>query len=409
MTWPSSGNWLSDVIVPPLARKLVLVLAIVLLAAVLRGLAVARLPVDFDEPVYTEAGLVYAAAIRAGDLSLLRLDPAPEHPGLVKLVYGGVFLLSPSLWEGTGDPLPNPLPGGEGTRGASAVVGVVHVLLLALVSPVAGALLAVHSYTVKYTAQVYLEALPMFTATLCVLSYMMARKSSRKGRQGGKERQEESSWRSLPPWRPLREPFFWTLSAVALGLTAAGKYIYAVAGLAVAADYLWRLAAERRPRGLLVLLGWGGLAVLAFFAANPALWPDPFGGLLDSLAFHTAYSQSAHVQQSGYPWYQPFVWLVAPMPVMWHPGIIVTPLDPLIALLGVVGLRPMARAWDGRGRVIVLWWGIGLLFALLWPTKWPQYSLIMTAPMCLCAAAGLRNIAQRIKREPHAKTQRTPS
>ena len=221
MTWPSSGNWLSDVIVPPLARKLVLVLAIVLLAAVLRGLAVARLPVDFDEPVYTEAGLVYAAAIRAGDLSLLRLDPAPEHPGLVKLVYGGVFLLSPSLWEGTGDPLPNPLPGGEGTgdplpnplpggegtRGTSAVVGVVHVLLLALVSPVAGALLAVHSYTVKYTVQVYLEALPMFTATLCVLSYMMARKSSRKGRQGGKERQEDSSWRSLPPWRPLRELF----------------------------------------------------------------------------------------------------------------------------------------------------------------------------------------------------------
>ena len=193
MTWPSSGNWLSDLIVSPLARKLVLVLAIVLLAAVLRGLAVARLPVDFDEPVYTEAGLVYAAAIRAGDLSLLRLDPAPEHPGLVKLVYGGVFLLSPSLWEGTGDPLPNPLPGGEGTRGTSAVVGVVHVLLLALVSPVAGALLAVHSYTVKYTAQVYLEALPMFTATLCVLSYMMARKSSRKGRQGGKERQEDSS------------------------------------------------------------------------------------------------------------------------------------------------------------------------------------------------------------------------
>ena len=418
MTWPSSGNWLSDLIVSPLARKLVLVLAIVLLAAVLRGLAVARLPVDFDEPVYTEAGLVYAAAIRAGDLSLLRLDPAPEHPGLVKLVYGGVFLLSPSLWEGTGDPLPNPLPGGEGTgdplpnplpggegtRGTSAVVGVVHVLLLALVSPVAGALLAVHSYTVKYTVQVYLEALPMFTATLCVLSYMMARKSSRKGRQGGKERQEDSSWRSLPPWRPLREPFFWTLSAVALGLTAAGKYIYAVAGLAVAADYLWRLAAERRPRGLLVLLGWGGLAVLAFFAANPALWPDPFGGLLDSLAFHTAYSQSAHVQQSGYPWYQPFVWLVAPMPVMWHPGIIVTPLDPLIALLGVVGLRPMARAWDGRGRVIVLWWGIGLLFALLWPTKWPQYSLIMTAPMCLCAAAGLRSVVQRLKE----LTQRTP-
>ena len=70
----------------PLARKLTLVLAIVLLAAVLRGWAVARLPVDFDEPVYTEAGLVYAAAVGAGDLSLVRYDPPPEHPGLVTLL-----------------------------------------------------------------------------------------------------------------------------------------------------------------------------------------------------------------------------------------------------------------------------------------------------------------------------------
>ncbi len=408
----------------PLARKLTLILTIVLLAVLLRGWAVARLPVDFDEPVYARAGLVYAAAFGSGDLSLLRLDPAPEHPGLVKLLYGGVFLLSPSLREGLGegqvtedplpsplpggegteDPLPNPLPQGEGARVASAVFGVLHVLLLALVSPAAGALLAVHSYTVKYSAQIYLEALPMFTATVCVLSYMAAVRSSRKGRQGSKERQEDSSLRSLLPSRPLRELLFWTISAVALGLTAAGKYIYAVVGLAVAADALWRLAEARRPRGLLVLLGWGGLALLVFFAANPVLWPDPLGNLLDSLAFHTAYAQSAHVQQSGYPWYQPFVWLVAPLPITWHPGILVTPLDPLTAALGVVGLRPTWRLHDGRGRVIVLWWAIGLLFALLWPTKWPQYSLIMTAPMCLCAAAGLERVVEWIKE----LTQRTP-
>jgi len=410
--------------VSPLARKLALVLVIVLLAALLRGWAVARLPVDFDEPVYTEAGLVYAAAVGAGDLSLLRYDPAPEHPGLVKLLYGGVLLLSPSLWEGLGegmgaedplpnplpggegreDPLPNPLLGGEGIRAASAVFGVLHVLLLALVSPAAGALLAVHSYTVKYTAQVYLEALPMFTATVCVLSYMAAGKSSRQEREGSEERQANSSLRPLPPSRPWRELFFWTISAVALGLTAAGKYIYAVAGLAVAADALWRLAVARRPRGLLILLGWGGLALLVFFAANPVLWPDPLGRLLDSLAFHTAYSQSAHVQQSGYPWYQPFVWLVAPLPATWHPGIIVTPLDPLTAALGVVGLRPTWRSRAGRGRVVVLWWAIGLLFALLWPTKWPQYSLIMTAPMCLCASEGMKSLTQRTQRAP-----RTPS
>ena len=238
----------------------------------------------------------------------------------------------------------------------------------------------------------------MLMASVTVLAYMGARRSSRKEREGGKERQEESETLRLDlPWRPWREPLLWSLSAVALGLTAAGKYVYAVAGLAVAVDALWLVAQQRRPRGLLVLFGWGGLALLVFLAANPYLWPDPFGRLLDSLAFHAAYSQGAHVQQSGYPWYQPFVWLVAPMPVGWHPGIIVTPLDPLTAALGVGGLRPAWRAYGGRGRVIVLWWAIGLAFTLVWSTKWPQYSLIMTAPMCLCAAAGLRRVVKWIK------------
>ena len=353
------------------------VAAVVLLAAGLRLWAVARLPVDFDEPVYTEGGLVYAAALRVGDLRLLQRDPAPEHPGLVKLLYGGVFLLSP-LFSGDGaqDPLPNPLPGGEGARALSAAFGVLHVALLALVSPAAGALLAVHSYTVKYTAQVYLEAVPMFMASVCVLAYIRAGKSARQGRQ----------------------PLFWIGSAVALGLAAAGKYVYAVAGLAVAADCVWRLVEARRPRGLLVLLGWGGLALLVFLAANPYLWPDPFGRLFDSLAFHAAYSQGAHVQQSGYPWYQPLVWLVAPLPVGWHPGIIVTPFDPLTAALGVGGLRPAWRGYGGRGRVIVLWWAIGLAFTLVWSTKWPQYSLIMTAPMCLCAGEGVKRLAPAVSR-----------
>ena len=188
----------------------------------------------------------------------------------------------------------------------------------------------------------------------------------------------------------LREPFFWALSAVALGLTAAGKYIYVVAGLAVAVDALWTIVQQRRSRGLLVLFGWGALAVLVFFAANPYLWPDPIGRLLESLSFHAAYSQSQHVQESGYPWYQPFIWLVAPLPRSWHPGVILVSLEPLIVALGVVGLWPMWRARDGHGRVVVLWWLLGLVFTLLWSTKWPQYSLVMTAPMSLCAAEGLR-------------------
>lgn len=386
-------------------RTFILVIAvIVLLGIALRGMAVGRLPADFDEPVYAEAALAYAAAIRAGDLSLLAGDPTPEHPGLVKLLYAAVFLRSP--------PLPDDIPQGDtpaetaafdawaadpanrpwleqlnamflGARRASALFGALNVLLVAVVSPAAGALLAVHTYTVKYTAQVYLEALPMFTATVAVLAYVRALVVY-----------PLSSSPPLPGSRS-RLLLWWLLSAVALGLTAAGKYVYAVAGVAIAVDYVWRVAAGRRWRELAVLLGWGGVALLVFFAVNPYLWADPAGRLADSVLFHAAYSQGEHVAQSGYPWWQPFVWLFTAQPVGWHPGVIVTPLDGLTAVLGVIGVPFMRRKW----RVMVLWWGLGLLFLLAWSTKWPQYSLIMTVPMCLCAAEGLRGLWARIPAE----------
>ena len=261
-------------------RRWLLIVAVVLLAVGLRALAVQRLPLDFDEPVYFEAGYAYAEAIRAGDLrQLVSNDPTPEHPGLVKLLYAAVFLRHPPLPAGV--PIGDTAAAGTtfeawaanpanrpaldqinaiflGSRRASALFGVLHVLLLALVSPAAGALLAVHTYTVKYTAQIYLEALPMLTASVAVLAYMRALAVS-AGEQGGRGavEQENAPLHSSSPLHP-RSPapllFWWTLSAVALGLTAAGKYVYAVAGLAIAADYLWRWLSGRRAG---VQGGWG--------------------------------------------------------------------------------------------------------------------------------------------------------
>ena len=80
------------------SRRLILITAIFILAAILRDHAVRHLPFDFDEPVYFTAGLAYTEAIRAGDLDqLATLDPAPEHPGLVKLIEAAVFLRYPPL------------------------------------------------------------------------------------------------------------------------------------------------------------------------------------------------------------------------------------------------------------------------------------------------------------------------
>lgn len=368
-------------------NRLLAILLILMTAFVLRELAVTRLPGDYDEPIYFRAGQLYAGAIRAGDLArFTNIDFASEHPALVNVVYGAIFsrfppiftIPPPAEWAGF-DSIINEALGHQynrmlsAARHASLIFGLLNVLLVAVASPPAGALLAVHTYTVKYTSQVYLEALPMLTATLAVFAYMRAR----RGAIG-------------------RPAVWWALSAAALGLTAAAKYVYCVAGVAILADSLWHLIDQWRAgekglgRGLLVLVGWGGLALLVFYAANPYLWPDPFGRLTASLAFHAAFSQGAHVQEMALPWYQPFIWLFTPQPFVWHPGIIISPFDMVTAVLGVVGLRFLWPGYGGRGRVLVLWWAIGLLFLLLWNTKWPQYSLIMTVPMSLSAAAGLR-------------------
>lgn len=395
------------------ARRLALVALIVILAAALRGCAVVQLPVDFDEPVYFRAGQRLAAAVREGDLdAFVNADAAPEHPALVKLLYAAVFLRYPPAPEVPDFPAdlspPRYAPyvaqiGAMGTaaRLSSALFGVLNVLLVGLVSPAAGGLLAIHTYTIKYTSQIYLEALPMFTATVAVLAYCRAVGEQERKGAGEQGRKGESFFTRSPL-------FWWAVSAVALGLTAAAKYLYAVAGIAIAADALWRWAATRgRRRGagdgdspasmlpftlspLFLLIAWGGLSLLVFYAANPNLWPDPAGRLAASLGFHAAYTQGSQVTQSGYPWYQPFVWLFTPQPVVWHPTVLITPLDGLTAALGVVGAGPLWRSAGGRRRVVVLWWAIGLVFLLLWPTKWPQYSLIMTVPVCLCAAEGLR-------------------
>lgn len=356
------------------AGQLVVILIIALL---LRQLAVARLPVDFDEPVYFQAGQRYAAALRDGDLNrLINDDFHAEHPGLVKLVYATVFLTLPPAAEISADRPAEPdrdpavaqqlAEMGFAARSVSMLFGVANVLLVALVNPLAGLFLAIHSYTVKYTAQVYLEALPMLTSTIAVFAYLRAR-----GKANG---------------------WLW-LSGAALGLTAAGKYIYCVAGVAIAIDMVWcGLSKQRIGRQVALLAGWGGLALLVFYVANPYLWPNPAGRLIESLFFHARYSQGIDVARAGYPLYQPFIWLFSSVP--WHPQVIFVRLDLLISALGVIGLYPVWRDQKDEthpeGRVFVLWWLVGLLFLLLWPTKWPQYILTIAVPVSLCASAAVR-------------------
>lgn len=349
--------------------RLAAIVAVTAIALGLRLRAVERLPIDYDEDDYLRAGQQYATAMREGDWeALTELNYRTEHPPLAKLVYGLALVGLDEVEEipdrpttaGPAASLPEPHLGVA--RKTAAGAGVLEVLALAVVSPLAGLFLAVHTFTIKYTSQVMLEALPALTSTLAVLAYA----------------------RSKGCWNG-----YLILGAVALGLTASGKYLFCVAGIAIVVHWLWQ---TRPPDVKIASLGpwlwpvalWGSLALLVFFASNPYLWPAPLERLKASILFHREYTQSDAVRRAALPAWQPLNWLFQSVP--WHPGVFAVSVDGLTALLALLGFR---RFWR-RHRLYGLWLVVGLGFLLVWPTKWPQYILILTVPVSLAAAEGFR-------------------
>jgi hypothetical protein len=351
-------------------------LLIALLALILRWRAVVMLPVDYDEPIYMDAAARYAAAIRARDWNQVpSIRHTIEHPAVVKVVYALGILIWPS---GGGEALASPERAGpldSATalvqssdqyvpvgRAISLLLGVLQVALLALWSPVAGLFLAIHTTAIKYTSQACLEALPSFASLLSVTAYVRC----------ARQQKPVSGWLAL--------------SAVAIGVTAASKYTYLVAALAVIPLIAW----HTRTR-LWVLTLFLAIALFTFFLLDIELWADPFGRLRDSLLFHPAFSQSLPVQQMNLPWWQPLQYLSRALP--WHPGVFVVGWDTAIFVLAVLGFAFLAR----RRPVAALWLAVGIVALLAWPTKWPQYTLIVLAPLCLSAGMAVSAAGQWLR------------
>jgi len=336
-------------------NRFVALIGIVLIAALLRGWAALRLPVDYDEPTYLEAAYRYARALEAGDLNgVIDNSATQEHPPLVKFLYGLVVLV---LGEEAGWTVAL-----YGARVLSAVLGTLAASLLALFDPIAGGMMAVHTMAIKYTSQAYLEALPHLASLAAVLALVRSRPTSAE------------------PGRRVPDAWFW-LSAVALGVTAAGKYTY----LPVVFVLLYLALFEKRPRWH-YLLFYFVLSIGVFWLLNPTLWREPVTRLFDSLVFHLRYSQGSEVEIASLPWYQPLYWISRSPPSTWHPEVFFYPgLDAVITLLALGGLY-----WEWRERRwVVVWIAVGLLFLLAWPTKWPQYTLILTPALCLAASSAV--------------------
>ncbi|GAP16094.1 hypothetical protein LARV_03890 [Longilinea arvoryzae] len=386
-------------------RRCLLIAAIILTALVLRAYAAATLPIDYDEPVYYTAARFYANLIQNDRLAEIpRIAFNYEHPVLAKLVYGAVLSFFPSdghYWGDVWQFFSNNTPITAAVhpekvfalRMVSVLFGALETGVLTLISPLAGLILAVDSMSIKYTSVIYLEALP---ASLCMLAVFLFGKAHAWLRQ-----KEKLSLRNH-----TRELLCLAGSAVCLGAAAAAKYQYGIVALAVGATYLITVIPARRADwtrwGLLI--GLAALAAAAFVGADPYLYPDPAGRLANSLAFSLDYQNGEAVRAAGYPFHQPLIWLSRPVTAFATPienqpmpergPEFIFLLDTFIFLLAILGLPRLFK----QQPVFFAWLAIGLAFLLIWNTKWPQYAVLVVAPMCLSASEGLSALAEAGKK-----------
>jgi 4-amino-4-deoxy-L-arabinose transferase-like glycosyltransferase len=365
-----------------LAPRLVAVAVAVAAAVATRGVALQRLPPDYDETPYLQVAYWYAERMAPGRWHELPDDAHnPEHPALVKLLFAAELKRSGAPqpdWDAikVGRPLPEAArPAYTGARAISLVAGVLQVLLTALVSPVAGLWLAFDTYHVKFTSEAMLEGVAGLFALLAVLAFERALR-----------RREPDG---LLPGAPGLAAGPLLLSAALLGLATASKYPYGlVVGLAMAPFLLWR--GRARP-GRQAAFGAEGLAT--FVAADPALWPDPAGRLWRSVAYHFDYTTGENVTTSALPWWQAFIWLSRSAPARWHPGVFaVSFLDLLILPAALLGLPAAAR----RRPVWAVLALVGLAFLVVWPTRWPQYTLLIRPALLICAGLGAAALWERV-------------
>jgi hypothetical protein len=371
--------------VPRRPRHLTALLLGLLAAAAatwVRGVAVERLPPDYDEFAYLPAAFRYAERMVPGRWAeIADVKENEEHPPLVKVAYGLVLQRTGAAepeWDRVevGRPIPPAaLAAFRGPRILSAATGVAQVLLEALVSPLGALWLAFDTYHAKYTAQAYIEGLPGLFAILAVLLFEQALR-----------RREPPG---LLPGPPTLSPAPLLAAAVLVGLAAAGKYPYGLVLLLTFLPFLVRRG-HHRPW---LLAGAGAVVLLAFLAADPFLWNDTLDRLWSSVTFHFQYTQTEHVKRSGLPWWYQLTYLTRSTPVGWHPGVFpIGWLDLLLLPAAALGVPYAAR----HRPVWLAWAVVGLLFLLAWPTKWPQYTLLARPPLTVLAGLGLVAVKDRL-------------
>jgi hypothetical protein len=379
-------------------QKILIVIVIGALAFALRGYLAVVGQIEVDEEVYADGGCQYASAVKQGDWNfILETRYNYEHPFFNKLLYGAVLLpfkgdCQRSYYNlRTGALIWDYRNGWRllALRAVPVTFGSAAALLLAVINPIAGLFLAIHTFAIKYTSIIYLEGVPMCMSLVSVWAFSRFLK-----------------WDSDPPSvASRRKAWLWlAVSAAALGIAAASKYVYGTAGIAILLYALIWMGLKRRlflPK----LIAWGLLSLAFFFVADPFLWPDPIGRLSASILFHINFSTSKSVgwvKEANFPVWQPLLWLSLPIPqhsTYWEPfqvkpGDYFILADSFIMALAVLGIP---RAFK-RTPLFLTWFIVEIAFLLIWKTKWSQYVTIALPPLCMTASQGLETVSEMVRR-----------
>lgn len=370
-----------------LLLKIVVIIAVTVIAWTLRDHAAKTLSIDYDEDDYLRAGQEFAHLIRTSSWSgFLDTNYRPEHPQLAKIMFGLSILNQPEqplipdvpITANPAKSLPPDLL--KSARGMSVWWGSLTVTLLALINPLGGLLLAIHSFTIKYTSQVMLDGFASLMSTLTAVIYYFSR-----NRQGKSKN------------------ILLLLSAIFLGLSASSKYLHSAVGFAILIDwFLTARANNETKRFFRNALLWGTLALVTFFVFNPFYWPDPIGRIKVTLEAVSGTTTNPNVAQANFPLWQQLVFLSTSVPEIWNPKGIVLHLDEIIFLFVIFGLVP---TWK-KARFIDIWLFVDIFLLLIWRTKWPQYILVATAPLAFVSAEGVKATGTAIANWWRSRPQR---
>ncbi len=323
--------------------------------------------IDFDEPVYYRAGIGLAECLESLNLSCLATyNYNLEHPFLGKILYGLYAVAS-------GYSSIDMHKGIYGVRLINIFLSSTTSLILTLISPFAGLLYAGDALSTKYGLEVYLDG---FSALFVSLSYLPLTIGDNKATK-----------RNI------------ILSSIFAGLSIATKYT-AIPALAPIPLYLLSktfIQVKGKHRGLELLLVfrskyifytvlWLFLAGLFFYVFNPSIWLDigkPLSEtrLYKSLMFHENYSLHTSMEKPM-PFYQQFLWYTRHSVSKWHPGFFSVDTGVFLLFLGFLGL-PLTLV---RKPLIGYWIISYTFFLLIWPVKWPQYTLLLSAPLSISAS-----------------------